>query len=45
MNIFIFPIDKKAAKYAKLDRVGSLDADLQQVPLVLKPSETFTILL
>ena len=33
-NIFIFPTDKTAAKYAKLDRVGNLYAGFWQVPLV-----------
>ena len=32
--IFIFPIVKMSAKYAKIDRVGSLNEDFQQVPLV-----------
>ena len=29
-----FPIVKTAAKYAKIDRVDTFDADFQQVPLV-----------
>ena len=33
-NIFIFPTEKTAAKYAKLDRVGNLYAGFRQVPLV-----------
>ena len=32
--ISFFPIEKMAAKYAKIDRVGSLDAGFQQVPPV-----------
>ena len=29
MNIFIFPMIKMAAKYAKIDRVGSLVTDFE----------------
>ena len=34
MNIFIFPIVKMAAKYAKINKVRSLGADFKQVSLV-----------
>ena len=34
LNIYIFSHVKMAAKYAKIDRVGNVDASFQQVPLV-----------
>ena len=34
IKYFHFPIVKMAAKYAKFDRSGSLDADIHKVPLV-----------
>ena len=40
---FFFFIVKMAAKYAKIDRVDSLNEDFKQVPLL--HSEIFTILL
>ena len=43
-HCFFFPVIKVAAKYAKKDRINSLDADIQKFHL-LKISETFTILL
>ena len=44
MQYFHFPIVQVAAKYAKIDRVGSLDAGFQQVHL-FKISEIFTVML
>ena len=40
-NIFIFSHCKMAANYATIDRIGKLEVDVQQIPLV----EIFTILL
>ena len=33
-NILFFPVVIMAVKYAKIDRVGSLNADFKQVPLI-----------
>ena len=34
IEIFLFPIVKMAANYARIDKVGNLDAGFKQVKLV-----------
>ena len=33
-NLYFFPIEKKAANYAKINKIGILDAGFQQDKLV-----------
>ena len=41
IEYFIFPIVNMAAKYAKRNRVGKMDADLKYVPLVHMSGQYF----